>query len=542
MLDYSHCPPFILRTTLAVLLGACCLLPAAAPDYPCWQGADGSASATAGVALADPNQARLAWVCEEKIPISYESGWSRAGWVRGGFASPVVADGRVYLYYFTPTGDKHGEGGRWKGEYGGNTDITLIDADDVALCVDAATGEVLWKRVMAGKATNWSVNAAGAPHLTPCVADGRVYVVGNMGRIYCLDAESGKTLWENDLGEWTAVWQAYEDYCLRTGVGMNHKQSADRILKELEKANAPELKALPNPGPNRGSPAAGLNFCPTVADGVLVVASNGGSSGLIGYDARTGKRLWTAGRRGTATSPISWRHGERTYILSQSTKLTAHDPRTGKELWTAATGRGFGGSPVVGEGYAVTRRGDTLTCLRLSPKGAKQVWQHENKTLQTSWTSMSIADGYLHYVVQLRHLSRSSEADVTDAMRDNIKRSGGGRKWSGLVSVELATGKIHRVYSGQDRNVNTVVADGLCFTDFGIYDIRDPKAARYLGDFTIEQGKRTVQLDQVGQGRGDHQLRGGGWVTPAYVGGRLYVRGFSPKEGCHRLFCLDFRR
>lgn len=152
------------------------------------------------------------------------------------------------------------------------------------------------------------------------------------------------------------------------------------------------------------------------------------------------------------------------------------------------------------------------------------------------------SDGYLHYVVMRRHVQRFPEADVTDAMRGEMKRSGGGLKWSGLVSVELATGKIHRAYSGQDRAVNTVVADGLCFTDLGIYDIRDPTAARYLGDFTIQQGKRTVQLDQVGQGRGDFQLRGGGWVTPAYVGGRLYVRGFSPKEGCHRLFCLDFRR
>jgi len=31
-------------------------------------------------------------------------------------------------------------------------------------------------------------------------------------------------------------------------------------------------------------------------------------------------------------------------------------------------------------------------------------------------------------------------------------------------------------------------------------------------------------------------------IAPAYAGGGLIVRGFSPKEGCHRLYCLDFRR
>jgi len=521
----------------AALLGIIGLLPAAAPGYPSWQGQDGSAAVSAGVDLVtDLEQARLAWVCDERIPIGYESGWSKAGWLRGGFSSPVVADGKVYLYYFTPTGDKHGEGGRWKGEYGGNTDMTLIDADDQVLCVDAATGKVLWKRVMEGKATNWSVSAAGAPHLTPCVADGRLYVVGNMGRIYCLDADSGETVWEGDLGAWTAKWQVYENYCLRTGLGMKHKQSIDQSLEQLRKEGAEELKALPDPGPNRGSPGAGLNFCPTVADGVLVVASSGGSSGLIGYDARTGKRLWSGGSRAGCTSPIPWRHGDRTYILCQANGLVALDPRTGGELWKVNTGNGYGGSPVAGDGYAVSRKGKTLTCYRIHPEGAQQVWQHENKTLSTAWTSMSIANGYLHYVVKLRHVQRFPEAEVTDAMRDEMKRSGGGLKWSGLVSVELATGTIHRCYSGKDRAVNTVVGDGLCFTDFGVYDIRDPTAVRYLGDWTVQQG--TVQTRRGG----DHDLRGGDWIAPAYAGGGLIVRGFSPKEGCHRLYCLDFRR
>ncbi len=543
----THRHPRLLCTRIGAVLALVGLghaVLAAATDYPCWQGQDGSASAIAGVELvADPEQARLAWACSEVLPIGYESGWSKAGWLRGGYASPVVADGKVYLYYFTPTGDKHGSGGRWRGEYGGNADLTLIDADDVALCVNAANGKVLWKRVMEGKATNWSVSAAGAPHLTPCVADGKVYIVGNMGRIYCLDAASGETVWENDLGSWTDKWQAYENYCLRTGVGMQHKGNINSIIEKLRKEDPEKLKALPDAGPNRGSPGAGLNFCPTVADEVLVVASNGGSSGLIGFHARSGERLWSGGRRKGCTSPIPWRHGERTYILSQTDNaLLAIDPRSGEELWSVATGSGYGGSPVAGEGYAVSRRGDTLTCYRIHPKGTEQVWQHENKTLRQSWTSMSIADGYLHYVVQLRHVQRLPEEIVTDAMRDDMKKSGGGLKWSGLISVKLATGTIHRTYSGQDRSVNTVVGDGLCFTDLGIYDIRDPTAARYLGDWTVVKNG-AVKTDQLGQGRGaDHMLRGGGWIAPTYAGGRLYVRGFSPKEGCHRLYCLDFRR
>jgi hypothetical protein len=62
-------------------------------------------------------------------------------------------------------------------------------ADDKVTCLDAAAGTV-----------RWSFFAEGPVRLAPTVAAGRVYCGSDDGHVYCLDAQTGELLWKHRVG------------------------------------------------------------------------------------------------------------------------------------------------------------------------------------------------------------------------------------------------------------------------------------------------------------------------------------------------------
>ena len=90
----------------------------------------------------------------------------------GGFASPVVAGGRVFAF------------SSWRS--GGSV-------EDVTLCLDARTGRTIWKKSYPSGAGEYGSSS------TPCVAEGKVFVGGARGTSYCFDADSGRELWKTSI-------------------------------------------------------------------------------------------------------------------------------------------------------------------------------------------------------------------------------------------------------------------------------------------------------------------------------------------------------
>ena len=96
--------------------------------------------------------------------------------VKGGYSGPAVADGRVYLTdYDRPAGPL------------GNApnDRTQLAGRERVLCVDAATGDLLWEHAYDCR---YGISYAAGPRCTPTVADGKVYSLGAEGNLVCLDA------------------------------------------------------------------------------------------------------------------------------------------------------------------------------------------------------------------------------------------------------------------------------------------------------------------------------------------------------------------
>jgi outer membrane protein assembly factor BamB len=102
--------------------------------------------------------------------------------VGGGFSSPVVVQGRVFV-----------------------SDVELIKpmAKERVHCFEAKTGQVLWVYAYEEKYGEWTyVPERGAgPTATPIVEKDRLYVVGANGNTHCLDVNSGTVIWQKNIGQ-----------------------------------------------------------------------------------------------------------------------------------------------------------------------------------------------------------------------------------------------------------------------------------------------------------------------------------------------------
>jgi outer membrane protein assembly factor BamB len=98
--------------------------------------------------------------------------------LRGGYAGPSVADGRVFVTDYQASDGMKGT--------------------ERALALDEKTGEILWVH-------EWPVDYAGlaptyaiGPRATPTVDGERVYALGAMGALWCFDVASGAVRWKKD--------------------------------------------------------------------------------------------------------------------------------------------------------------------------------------------------------------------------------------------------------------------------------------------------------------------------------------------------------
>lgn len=204
----------------------------------------------------------------EKLP-KHAEGFIPRKWsapLGEGYAGPAVADGRVFV-----------------------TDRLAREQTERVLCLDAETGELLWKHEYPAA---YTISYPAGPRCTPTVDGERVYTVGAMGHLFCLNAADGKVLWQKDY-------------------------IADFDAK---------------------LPIWGMASAPLV-DGKQLIALVGGQDGalVVSFDKLAGKELWRSlDDPGVGYCPpvIYEFGGVRQLIVWHPRAVSSIDPADGSKLWS----------------------------------------------------------------------------------------------------------------------------------------------------------------------------------------------------------------
>src|SRR5271163_1427979 len=89
-----------------------------------------------------------------------------------GYSGPAVADGKLYIT------DRVLDKGTANPKSAFSRDA--VNGTDRILCLDAATGQEIWKHAYPSK---YEVSYAAGPRTTPVVSGGKVYTLGTMGEL-----------------------------------------------------------------------------------------------------------------------------------------------------------------------------------------------------------------------------------------------------------------------------------------------------------------------------------------------------------------------
>ncbi|MFZ0281443.1 MAG: PQQ-binding-like beta-propeller repeat protein [Bacteroidales bacterium] len=247
-----------------------------------------------------------------------------------GDASPVLSGKKIYL-------------------------ATRQDANEVILCLDAATGKEIWKTTYPAPAVTGPASSHPGPRGTPSVADGKVVTFGVSGILTCLDASTGKVLWKKE-NPGNAVPQFFTGMSplLTDGICIAHLGTKDKgEVVALDLATGNEKWKWEGDGPSYSSPSV------MVMDGkkqIIVLTEKN----LVALNLTDGKLLWqipatVLQRFYNAASPYI--NGQIIYFTGQGSGTKAiqvskdGDKFVTKELWSNPDIGAKWNTPVLKEGF-----------------------------------------------------------------------------------------------------------------------------------------------------------------------------------------------
>jgi outer membrane protein assembly factor BamB len=358
----------------AALLAAVCLVPTLlrGADWPQWRGANRDAKIAGFEApKAWPKELAQKW----KVPVGPGDG------------TPALVGDKLYVF-------------------------VRDAANEIALCLDAATGKEAWRDKYEAAAAAEPMGRHPGPRSSPTVANGKVLTHGVRGQLSCLDAATGKVLWRKDEfpGSWPRFFTASsplvtDSMCIAQ---LGGEEKGGMVAYDLATGEA--KWKFTSDGSAYASP-----ILMTVGDTKLIVALT--ASKIVGVGLADGKLLWEApfpvqrmaynadtpivdgqtviysgGGRGTKALKIEtgftakelWSNPAiatqfdnpvlkdgKVYGITQKGELFCLDAQTGKTLWTAplpGAARGFG---------SVVDAGSVL--FALSPDGELVVFEPSDK-------------------------------------------------------------------------------------------------------------------------------------------------------------------
>ncbi len=200
--------------------------------------------------------------------------------INPGYVGPVVVDDRIFLM------DR--KAGPPPERARGDRSLPIVPGNERVFCVDARTGKFLWEHT---NDVPYRISYPAGPRAMPVVAAGRVYALGAMGHLLALAARDGRVLWERQL------LGAYTDE----------------------------------------PPVWGFAAHPLLDGDRLICLVGGTNSAVVAFHKDTGKELWraiSAREIGYAPPVIYTIEGRRELIIWHPDGVAGLDPENGHVRWT----------------------------------------------------------------------------------------------------------------------------------------------------------------------------------------------------------------
>ena len=259
-------------------------------------------------------------------------------------------DGRLYALDRT-TGAK-----RWAFDAGnpipsspavGDGAVFFGTRDGQYFAVDAATSRLRWK-IATGPLMPWPWgHESGDVYMSsPAYADGTVYFGAGDGRVYAVDAATGKTTWHAQTAGRVRASPALD--ASRVYVG-----SADGRVYAFDRSTGATRWTFETEGVKLNSADFGFDrrtvqSSPAVANGTVFVGARDGW--IYALDAATGVEKWRYDHK------VSWINTSPAVVdgvvyagSSDAQFVQAIDAATGKEVWRETTGVTWSSPAVTGE-------------------------------------------------------------------------------------------------------------------------------------------------------------------------------------------------
>jgi outer membrane protein assembly factor BamB len=166
---------------------------------------------------------------------------------------------------------------------------TAMAGSERTSCLDLKTGALIWKHEY--DCPYVKISYPTGPRTTPTVQDGKVWTLGTMGHLFCLEASTGKVIWSKNLKD--------------------------------------EYKSDP--------PIWGHSAHLLVDGNKLITLAGGDGSAVVALEKDTGKEIWHAltSKEVCYCPPTIFEvGGKRQLIIWLSETLNGLDPESGKVLWT----------------------------------------------------------------------------------------------------------------------------------------------------------------------------------------------------------------
>lgn len=395
---------------------------------------------------------------EDGLPATLPPGGPKVVWevpCGGGYAGPAVAGGRVFLPDRLPAAPGSPRPGNPE----------AVPGTERLLCLDAATGRRLWEY---RRDTPCLVSYGAGPRATPTVHGGKVYFLGIHGRLACLDAATGAVIWERELEK---------DYHCK-------------------------------------APLWGFAGHPVVFRHLLLCTAAGDGSGLLALDLLTGREHWKAlsvREPGYAPPVVVETGGPPQLVQWTGEAIFGVDPLSGRELWNLPWPVKYGVSiaapRAVGRTVLLSNFWSGGKLLRLNSAGTAPeiLWETERESdtrtthLNALMCSPVVRDGHLYGVCSYGQL-RGLEWLTGKRTWENRDIIGRGRelRWGTAFLTQLNDSPRY-----------------LCFTEHGeLLILRlTPESCDVISRAMV------IEPDCP-----DVKERPVVWTHPAYAGGHAFVR------------------